>query len=223
MTQVQSFSTLADMKDFLTALGTNIFDSVAYDDNTTPTKIVCTQDSHTILEVSVNGTNWTFTPYIADGTAAASGHIYTSAILSAFRCSGGAFFATTAVTNNVQANGKYFVIGKTSAGKTGFVHIQSAQGFSNISSLSPVTTCFGDDTSSAFYSGTYHISITSGTRDRTILTKIPVTGALGSNDYFSSVLVMTSRQFQEVGQQSIGAQLYGCNGYFAITDTAEAS
>ncbi|MBQ8922347.1 MAG: hypothetical protein IJ060_09340 [Oscillospiraceae bacterium] len=213
--------TLAEMLDFLQpTVEDGLFDSVAYDDADSPTKIVCTQNGNTILDISSanNGHGWYFVPYISAGTAATGFGVNVLAYTA--RCKGGVYFRST----NTGGPNYYFtfIIAKTGSGKTGFIQFNS-QMIAVGASLAPVlySRCFGDDTSLSLYTYGYLVACnyTSATvADRTILTKLPVVGARGSTDAFSSVFVRSLFQFVNDGQQSIGGKTYGCIDMFAILD-----
>lgn len=208
-------TTLAAMLEFLQPMvADGFFDSVAYDDAESPSKIVCTQDGETILEMTVNGTSWTFTPYTASGTAAQGSHVYSGRSLeTVFRCSGGAYFLSVSLSSQ-----KYsFIIAKTSAGKTGFILANQSTNFNLAADIVYYPVCFGDDTTLGLYNG-YHVRSNLVNADRTILTKLPVVGANGSTDYFTTAFVRNVVQFQETGVQLISGKRYACAYLAAITD-----
>lgn len=214
MQEITAFSTLSDMKAILEGMGTDFFDTVAYDDEAEPTKIVCTQDGHTILEVSKSSTNWTFTPFIADGAGANTYHCFNnSPISSMYRFSGG-----LCIADYMHSPRKFFAIGKTSANKTGFVAYSTPQSIVVKASSTYYPTSFGDTPDLWIYTDGYIVQTNSATADRTILSKLPIVGARGSTDAFTSIFVRNAVQFAEDGQQMIGGQLYGCVKFLAFTD-----
>lgn len=216
-------STLAEMLDFLSpTIANNLFDSVAYDDENNPTKIVCTQNNETILEMTVSSGVWTMTPYIASGVAATGGeHVLTSMRWGfAIRCKGGVAFRSTYVQDGYGY--RWYVIAKTSSGKTGFVLSWSggtATYGMDYNTLYP--SCFGDNTDLDLYAHGYKTTTNyynNHSYDRTILSRIPVVGIRGSNDYFTTALIRSTLQYIETGEQIIAGKRYGCMDLFAILD-----
>lgn len=210
-------TTLAEMLNFLQpTVQDGLFDSVAYDDADTPTKIVCTQGGNTILEITASGSIFTFNPYVADGIAA-TGRGMTTPLSSCFRCKGGVYFIS-----NLKGAPEYyyrFVIAKTSSGKTGFIKLSNVQ-VNTEAALRLYPTCYGDNTSLNIYTNGYciYMNYYNQTYDRTVLSKIPVAGENGSTDYFTGCFIRSAFQFAETGVQSIGGKSYGCSDCFAILD-----
>lgn len=211
-------TTLAEMKTFLDPLVTaGFFDAITYDDPDTPTKLVCTQDSNTILEIANGSTSASFnvTPYVAEGTAANSSRCVTNKPVSfCFRAAGGAYLLFGQASNARDA----FVIAKTAENKTAFVASQVPMNFNFQSTLvTHYVVAFGDDTSNYIYTNGYKVT-QNGTTDRTILTMLPVVGSFGGADYFSTVYARSSVQFVEPGVQAIGEQKFACAYNHALTD-----
>lgn len=213
-------STLAEMLDFMQPMvASGLFDSVEYDDAESPTKIVCTQNGETILDMVVdNNGYWTFTPYTATGVAADNYHRFYDSdfargrmLTKVFRCSSGACFVSQSSTYY------YFAIGKTSADKTGFVLTNCYNGQFASSSNAYYYVSFGDDTSLKMYYS-YYLHQSFGVADRTILRAIPVVGREYSSDYFTTVFIRDAAQFMERGEQIIGGKKYGCIDPFVIED-----
>lgn len=211
-------TTLAAMLEFLQPMvADGFFDSVAYDDAESPTKIVCTQDENDILDISVSGTTWTFKPYIAAGIAGGPAGRTPSFVISYLaRCSGGAIFsqANYAASNS---GGTNFVIAKTKAGKTAFIGF-SAPSLTSYNANAMFTTIWGDSMAVPRYTNGFLVTANGLSNDRTILQTIPVFGGVGSTDYFDSVRFRNMAQYYEAGVQIISGKRYGCVGFFAITD-----
>ena len=220
-------ATLAEMLAFLQpTVGDGLFDSVAYDNESSPTKIVCTQNGNTILDISVSDAKWNFLPYAADGITG-NGITGMRYMTAAYRCKGGVLIAGNNGAGDATFTRWNFLIAKTSAGggKTGFVRVGTSgynapQVYVN-GGRTFHTTCFGDSTSAQLFTGGFSVYIhyTAGTPyDRTILTKLPVVGEPGSTDYFTTAAVRNCVQFYEDGEQIIGGKQYGCAQAFAILD-----
>lgn len=77
---------------------------------------------------------------------------------------------------------------------------------------------YADNASVKIYSSGYQVA-TNYTDDRTILSTVPVAGAVGSTDYFTTLFVRNVVQFLESGTQLIDGVQYYCDWYFAILDT----
>lgn len=219
-------SSLSEMLDFLTpTILDGLFDSVEYDNESSPTKIVCTQNGNTILEISYQTNQWTFTPFISSGVSWHEVTVnisYTSASFLLFmRCKGG--FGI--VQRSQSTSYKWGIIcGKASNEKTTCVMLDGAGNQAdNIdaeitgSTVNCYTVTFGDDTSLAMAT-----SLWQETRivnaDRTILGEIPVIGRYGSTDYMTTVYFRKVCQFKQNGAQIIGGRQYGCIYNFAILD-----
>ena len=211
-------TTLAEMLSFLLpSVQDGLFDSVSYDDDDSPTKIVCTQNGNVILEITVNeSSQFTFTPYIAEGSAADVAHSAFFKIDEAFRCSGGIYFRS-----NAQGSPIYyyrFAIAKTRTGKTAFVHCFNYNVESSAYCQLFISS-FGDNPELPMYNG-FLIAVNLGSvYDRTILSQLPVIGGRGSTDCFSTLLLRTAAQIIETSEQIIGGTKYGCADIFAILDT----
>lgn len=217
-------STLAEMLDFMQPMvASGLFDSVEYDDAESPTKIVCAQNGETILDMTIDSNNrWTFTPYTATNAPANRLHSFCNydaqtdiglTLSKVFRCSGGACFIST----NNSGYYFYYAIGKTSAGKTGFVSTKLYNGDFTYTSNRYYFVSFGDDTSLKLYNTDYE-NKGYGRADRTILRTVPVVGREFSSDYFTTVFIRDVVQFTERGEQIIGGKKYGCIDPFAIED-----
>lgn len=111
----------------------------------------------------------------------------------------------------------YMAVAKTKEGKIGWIPVQD-HGYSSQNSYPFYTTCLGDNTSLSLWTNGYKICRNSDSGDRTILTKLPVVGATGSSDYFSTVFAKNIMQWAEDGVQLIGGKQYGCVGPFAMLD-----
>ncbi len=210
-------SNLAEMLDFLLpSVQDGLFDSVAYDDAENPAKIVCTQNGNVILEITVNeSSQFTFTPYIAEGVSGGINHTAFFRIDEAVRCSGGFCFRS-----NAQGSPIYyyrFAAAKTDSGKTAFLAYTYMNNDTN-SAAQMYVTCFGDNPELKLYNG-YFFAVNLGeVHDRTILSRIPVAGVRGSTGCFTTAFLRTAAQFRETGAQIIGGKQYGCIGQIAILD-----
>lgn len=220
-------STLAEMLEFLTpCIEDGLFDSVAYDDESSPTKIVCTQGGNTILEIansSASPPQFSVTPFVAPNTPATDRRI--TCIVKedlredhyfCMRCKHGI------VIVSVYLSFAYVIaVGKTTAGKTACI-----SGIENIPASVSITeadrqyytTCIGDNTALSFYTKGVFTHCCDMTSDRTILRKIPVVGERGSTDSFDGVYFRETVQHASNGQQTIGGKNYGCAGDFAVLD-----
>ena len=227
-------TSLAAMLDFLLpTVESGLFDSVEYDDESSPTKIVCKQGGETILDViyayQQNLHTWLFIPYVASGTPANAAHSWHISdtngipIASLYRCSGGVFFKSQSRPYVGDASKFFFIIAKTSADKTGFILYKQAENyvFSIAANITYYVSGFGDNTSLALYTGGYKVQGNSGAGDRTILTKLPVVGILGSTDYFTTAYVRNVVQYTQTGVQLIGNKKYFCVENLAIEDEEE--
>ncbi|MBR6107262.1 MAG: hypothetical protein IKQ39_04560 [Oscillospiraceae bacterium] len=216
--------TLAEMLAFLQpAAETGLFDTVEYhyDEATSePDGIICTQNGIDLFRFGVNSSGQVrITPYFADGTEApASRQFGLVKIDNIMRCAGGICFVSVSVSGSKTV----FVIAKTSGGTTGsFLFLipsnMSQSNFQQDCTIYP--TSLHDNTSlRIFYSG-YHIKTSfASDADRTILTKIPVAGAYGSTDCFTSAFIRTVAQFYDTGEQIIGGSHYGCMFHVALLD-----
>ncbi len=206
-------SALAEMLAFLEpAVSDGLFDSVAYDDQSSPTKIVCTQGGNVILDVVYGASgSWGFIPYIAQGVAASQNMHYVPAgsrtWASACRCKGGIYF----IDSDNQIG---WAIAKTTNGQTGFICHALDNPYTTF-----VPTRFGDDTALRIYqSGWQDFWYAGNASDRTALTKIPVAGTNGCTDCFTTVFIRKMVQFRDNGVQMIGGKKYGCIGLLAIFD-----
>lgn len=220
-------STLAEMLAFLTpTVEDGLFDTVAYDDQSSPTKIVCTQDGNTILDV-VKASYWEFYPYVADGTRAATAHCAKTVGFSAnhnlyskwIRCKGGIVIFSRSVSGTSSSTDSYLAIGKGTNEKTAFFVYDGSGDGKLVSIKKYYSTCFGDNTALALYSSGWYAQCNCDSADRTILTPIPIVGTSGSTDTFSTVFIRSAVQVPENGtQQIIGGKTYGCNYHFAVLD-----
>ncbi len=219
-------ATLAAMLEFLQpTVEDGLFDSVEYDNESNPTKIVCTKDSNVILDVSGSNKSWDFKPYVASGTAASTNHAYSTNSSATkwklIRCTGGVYLRASFD----DGSGAMFIMAKTSGEKTGFIYASPpSTGNFNVDFVSKdvtyYTTCFGDDTTLALYANGYYVH-NNRVADRTILTKLPVVGSQGSTDYFSTAFVRNVVQYAQEGVQQIGSKKYGCSHFMAIEDNGE--
>lgn len=124
-------------------------------------------------------------------------------------CKGGVIFSRT--------DNWYFAIAKTNEGKTGLIPVRDG-GYSSQAQYPFYTTCSGDNTSLPLFTNGYKICRNSDSGDRTILTKLPVVGTTGSNDYFTTVYAKNIVQWAEDGVQLFDGKKYGCVGPFAMLD-----
>jgi len=217
-------STLAEMLAFLLpTVEDGLFDSVAYDDDENPTKIVCTQGGNTILEFTVASDKWTITPYTATDTPAiGTSHVFENKPIGVLcRCSGGLYIRADELHNSRIG---YLIAAKTSSGKTGFFGCAAltSVGHSFFNGARTVySTTFGDSTTLALYTHGYNIGCTytaNYPNDRTILSRVPVVGTIGSTDYFTTAFIRSMVQFAETGEQIIGGKKYWCDIQFAVLD-----
>ena len=220
-------STLAEMLEFLTpCVEDGLFDSVAYDDDESPTKIICTQGGNTILEIADSPSSppqFSVTPFVAQNTPA-TGNRITCIVKEdlredhyfCMRCKHGI------VIVSVYLSFAYVIaVGKTTAGKTACI-----SGIENIPASVSITeadrqyytTCIGDNTALSFYTKGVFTHCCDMTSDRTILRKIPVVGERGSTDSFDGVYFRETVQSAQNGAQTIGGKNYGCAGDFAVLD-----
>lgn len=223
-------TSLAAMLDFLLpTVESGLFDSVEYDNESSPTKIVCKQGGNTILDVvyayQMSLHTWRLLPYVSAGTTANSAHSYASydngfPIAALYRCSGGVLFKGAHRGSIGDEDIHFFVIAKTSADKTGFIAFKQENNyvFSIAANIQYYVSGFGDNTSLALYTGGYKVQGNSGAGDRTILTKLPVVGILGSTDYFTTAYVRNVVQYTQTGVQMIGDKKYFCIENMAIED-----
>ena len=124
-------------------------------------------------------------------------------------CKGGVIFK--------RSDAWLFAIAKTNEGKIGWIPVRD-QGYASQYNNPYYTTCLGDNTSLALWTNGYKVYRNSDSGDRTILTKLPVVGTTGSNDYFSTVFAKNIVQWAEDGLQLIGGKQYVCIGPFAMLD-----
>lgn len=212
-------SNLTEMRDFLTPMiDDGLFDSVAFDSADSPTKIVCTQDGNTIIEITMSSTNFIFKPFVAANIAASpTGRMPTMAVAFAMRCKGGAMFSAANYAAGAGSSGMNFIIGKASSGKTAFIGF-SAPGIGSVNAAACYVSCFGDNTAIQRYSNGFMVVPNGLSNDRTMLQEIPVFGALGSTDIFDTAYFRNMANFSEAGRQTIDGKSYGCAGYWAILD-----
>ena len=231
-------STLADMLAFLLpTVEDGLFDSVAYDNESSPTKIVCTQGGNTILDISISAGAFTFTPYVTDGTAATGQHLgkfvpyatltptSNGSYARCMRCKGGAVFVCCDNQISGTRSQHAVCICKGSNGKTAL--ITENTGISGDSSYpmrtgemrAYFTTCFGDITTLPLYISGHKLTTDStDAGDRTILAEFPIIGEWGSTDKVVTAFYRKAVQFATNGQQTIGGKTYGCLQYFAVLD-----
>lgn len=212
-------NSLTTMMEFLQpTIEDGLFDDIVYDDESSPTKIICKQNGVGIFETYMSEGQWYFMPYIgSEGNVPSSDNHYAYMILAfAARCKGGVMFRS----NNQGSPFFYFnfIIGKTNTGKTGFIKFTGNRYEHTVSTY--YTTCFDDNTLTYLYQYGYLVGINyqASTADRTILTTIPVNGGVGTTDYFETVKIRTLVQFVETGVQIIDDKKYGCIDTIAILD-----
>lgn len=207
-------STLAGMLEFLQpTVQDGLFDSVAYDNADNPTKIVCTQDGNTILEISSPSGYLIYRSPEDTVTVSFVNYGAASGIMFAARCSGGVMI----LSNTSYGVYVFLIIGKTSAGKTGFLTGTVNDPANLAASVKYTPICYGDDTTLSLAQG-YTITSNYAAADRTILSKIPVVGSWGSTDYFTTIFSRNVSQYSNTGVQLIGGKRYGCMYFVAITD-----
>lgn len=220
-------STLAEMLAFLLpTVEDGLFDSVAYDDDENPTKIVCTHGGDTILEIAnANGSPPQFrvVPYVAQNTPA-TGRRITCIVKEdlrddhyfCMRCKHGIVIVSVYSTNTYA-----IAVGKTTSGKTACIScVESRPASVSITEADRqyYTTCIGDNTALSFYTKGVFTHCSDIASDRTILRKIPVVGERGSTDSFDGLYFRETVQSAQNGAQTIGGKAYGCAGDFAVLD-----
>lgn len=209
--------TLAEMLAFLQpTVADGLFDSVTYDNESSPTKIVCSQDGNVIFEIS-GGASFNMFWYIASGTTASSPRTWTGAIIyNCMRCKYGVYFDC-----DVGSDTYALIVTTTSNNKTGFISVLFNKNITSTSfryTNTYYTACMGDNTNLDLYTNGYVVSNNSGSSDRTILTKLPVVGERGSLNYFTGAFVRNVVQIFDTSEQIIAGKHYGCIKLFAILD-----
>ena len=191
-----NISNLSEMIAFLsTSITSGLFDSVEYDNEESPTAIQCIKDGHTLFQFTINGSgSWQIIPYVGDET------VFISTTLSGSRTC--------------------FTIAKTNDGKTAsfkMTHGSNIGSASFAADLVIYPTCFGDNIDLKLYTSGYHIKTNyADGSDRTIFTKIPVSGQYGSTGYFSTAFIRSVVQYFDAGEQIIGGVHYGCIYFVAV-------
>lgn len=214
-------ATLAEMLAFLLPTVENgLFDSVEYDDGDNPTEIRCFKDGNQLYRFGVNtGGQWTVEAYVdSEKTPWVNRNLQVVSLEYVMRCTGGICLISVSLSSLRAC----LIIAKTADGKTASFRTQISSSL-NVNSYAAdlvcYPTCFGDNTALKLFGSGYHIKTNyANDSDRTILARIPVVGAYGSTDAFSTVFIRSITQFFNTGEQIIGGRHYGCIMFFALLD-----
>ena len=220
----------ADLSAFKTALeATEIFSSVEFDDDSTPTEIRCKDSSDNLLfkikyPVSSGGSNYfEYTAYKSDGST-----ISFTSLANSDSSSGSPSYLYKIGENeavvhfyNSRSSSACFAIGKTNTGEIGFVFPKA-----NITNNSESTENLAYNVASWDDDGSQDsaLQVTSSTPmvgNHSLLAQVPLHGTYEHQIFMKNVFFMPMAQtgLRGVFQKVYGNyQLYLTNGYIAVID-----
>lgn len=178
-------------------------------------------DGDHVITFKISGSSWTVMP-IVTGSITAEGNHQLAGVTFAkgYLCAQGLYLITTMLSSSYYG---HLIITKGSNGKCCTIITEEEQTVNIPTQSTLFVTAKGDDTSLLIYtdgikSPGYFNNYQTNVADRTILEKIPIVGARGSNDYVSGCFTIFMRQFQDPGNILIDGKNYYCRNRFAILD-----
>lgn len=222
MQSLTSFST----NDLITALNTlkttsgifskveNSFGDIYCYDSNANNEIV-------LVFKTISSNTWDVMPQLQNTVPADGNHKLSGVTFSeGYLCAQGLYLITQTISTGYK---KHLIITKGSNGKCCTIMTDEEPTVNIPFQLPLFVTAKGDDTSLPIYTNGikgpgYFADYASIVADRTILEKIPIVGAKGSNDYATGCFTIFMRQFQDPGTIIIGGKNYYCRNRFAILD-----
>ena len=190
-------------------------------DNTFSDLMCYDTDGDEAVAFNQSGGTWIVTPYLSGHTPVSDNphKIIKRQFNEGYLCKQGLYLITT----NASAQRQHLIITKGSNGKCCIIIVQESTDYQITSQPMMYVTTKGDDISLPIYTGGikapgYFATATTVVADRTILEKIPIVGARGSNDYATGCFTIFMRQFQDPGNIIIDGKNYYCVNRFAILD-----
>lgn len=216
-----------DIEGNLTSLGialgalTAFFGSVEFDNDSSPTKVICKDDSdNVIFEVSKSSDQWTYTVHKDENTTVATPASNTAVAAPQYLYTVG---NTGAVIE--APNGFLIAIAKVTTGETGFV-LPSA--FGNASNRADVNVgCWGDDpllSTRLLFAGNSTGDGQAMIGNQCLFTPVPLHGTYRRPMHLVDTFFMPMAQAGMRGtvqQITDGTSTYLTNGYLAMLDTSE--
>lgn len=208
---------IAALKAALETLVPDFFATVEFDNDTSPTTVICKDaDGNTTFTVSGVSGSTTYAAYKnATTSASASSTDSNSSPLYFYKV------GSNGAVIQCKRSGTLIIIGKTNTGVTGFA-LPNALGSNLIANLASATiACWGDDPA---LTGTIRIAEASGAQlngNHTLFVPIPMHGTYAENIYLPKAffLPMTQDGMRGVVQELTADEgTYLTNGYVALLD-----
>lgn len=202
------------------ALGalTSFFGSVEYDDDSSPTAVICKDDNDNVIFKAeiVNSSNWQYTAYKDENTAVQMSAASDAVAKPVYLYTLGNTGAVIELPNSL-----FIMIAKTTTGETGFV-LPPAAGAAQ-SKGDVLVACWGDD----IMLSTHLIFTGSGTSGGTspmignqcLFVPVPMHGAYRTQNHLVNTFFMPMAQAGMRGtvqQITDGTSTYLTNGYLAM-------